>query len=139
MLVFSTGRFPFEEEETFAFSIPSNTKGLRFICRDTFIGGESSFDHPLSSRYEEMDSIVVFDNVMIPWERVFYYKNAEAAGNFSSQSAFHHFAKHQALTRQIVKGEFILGVAELLVQTINVKEYLHIQEKCRKLLSGWKQ
>lgn len=136
VLVFSAGRFPFEEEETFAFSIPSNTKGLRFICRDTFIGGESSFDHPLSSRYEEMDSIVVFDNVMIPWERVFYYKNAEAAGNFSSQSAFHHFAKHQALTRQIVKGEFILGVAELLVQTINVKEYLHIQEKMSEIIIG---
>lgn len=136
VLVFSTGRFPFEEEETFAFSIPSNTKGLRFICRDTFLVGESSFDHPLSSRYEEMDSIVVFDNVLVPWERVFYYKNAEAAGKFSSQSSFQHFAKHQALTRQMIKGEFILGVAELLVQTINVKEYQHIHEKMSEIIIG---
>ncbi|MGM9948828.1 MAG: 4-hydroxyphenylacetate 3-monooxygenase, oxygenase component [Lysinibacillus sp.] len=136
VLVFSVGRFPFEEEETFAFSIPSNTKGLRFICRDTFIGGESFFDHPLSSRYEEMDSIVVFDNVLIPWERVFYYKNAEAAGNFSMQNSFPNFSKHQALTRQIIKGEFMLGVAELLVQTINVKEYQHIHEKMSEIIIG---
>ncbi len=136
VLVFSGGRFPFEEEETFAFSIPSNTKGLRFICRDTFIGGESSFDHPLSSKYEEMDSIVVFDRVLIPWERVFYYKNAEAAGNFSFHSAFQPFAKHQALIRQMVKAEFTLGIAELLVQTINVKEYLHIQDKIAEIIIG---
>ena len=136
VLVFSVGRFPFEEEETFAFSIPSNTKGLRFICRDTFIGGESFFDHPLSSRYEEMDSIVVFDNVVIPWERVFYYKNAEAAGRFSMENSFQNFSKHQALTRQIVKGEFMLGVAELLVQTINVKEYQHIHDKMSEIITG---
>ncbi|KGR88296.1 4-hydroxyphenylacetate 3-monooxygenase, oxygenase component [Lysinibacillus odysseyi] len=136
VLVFSAGRFPFEEEETFAFSIPSNTKGLRFICRDTFIGGESSFDHPLSSQYEEMDSIVVFDNVLVPWERVFYYKNAEAAGNFSTLNSFQHFAKHQALVRQMIKGEFVLGTAELLVQTINVKEYQHIHDKMSEIIIG---
>ncbi|MDM5332190.1 4-hydroxyphenylacetate 3-monooxygenase, oxygenase component [Ureibacillus composti] len=136
VLVFSIGRFLFNEDEAFAFSIPSNTKGLKFICRDTFVGGESTFDHPLSSRYEEMDSIVVFDNVLVPWDRVFFYNNADVAEEFVTKSSFHHFAIHQVLTRQIVKTEFILGLAELLTQTINVNGYQHIQEKISEIIIG---
>ena len=136
VLVFSVGKFLFNEDEAFAFSIPSNTKGLKFICRETFIGGQSSFNHPLSSRFEEMDSIVVFDNVLVPWNRVFYYSNAEVAGEFPIQSSFHPFTKHQVLTRQIVKTEFVLGIAELLIETINISEYQHIQEKMSEIIIG---
>lgn len=136
VLVFSVGRFLFNEDEAFAFSIPSNTEGLKFICRDSFLGGESSFNHPLSSRYEEVDSIVVFDNVLVPWNRVFYYNNGEVAENFINRSSFNHFAKHQVVTRQIVKTEFILGIAELLIETINISEYQHIQEKMSEIIIG---
>ena len=82
VLVYSWLHIFLDPDEAFAFSIPSNTKGLKFICRESFVGGESTFNHPLSSRYEEMDSIVVFDNVLVPWNRVFYYDNVEAAETF---------------------------------------------------------
>lgn len=72
ILVLSAPRFYFEEDEAFAFSIPSNTQGIKFICRESFVLGESAFDHPLGSRYEEMDSVVVFDDVLVPWDRVFF-------------------------------------------------------------------
>ena len=136
VLVFSVGRFLFNEDEAFAFSIPSNTKGLKFICRDSFVGGDSSFDHPLSSRYEEIDSIVVFDNVLVPWDRVFFYNNGEVAEEFVTESSFHAFGKHQVVTRQIVKLEFLLGIAESLIQTINIKDYQHIQEKMAEIIIG---
>ncbi|SIT92590.1 4-hydroxyphenylacetate 3-monooxygenase, oxygenase component [Edaphobacillus lindanitolerans] len=136
VLVFSVGKFLFNEDEAFAFSIPSNTKGLKFICRDTFIGGASPFNHPLSSRYEEMDSVVVFDNVLVPWDRVFYYNDGEVAEEFIKQSSFHAFAKHQVVTRQIVKTEFILGIAQLLTETIKVNGYQHIQEKVSEIIVG---
>lgn len=136
VLVVSSSKFLYNEDETFAFAIPSNTKGLKFICRDTFIGGDSTFDHPLSSRYEEIDSTVVFNNVLVPWERVFFYSNEDVGTNFLSHSTFHHFAKHQAIIRQIVKTEFILGIAELVTKTINVSEYLHIQEKVSEIIVG---
>ena len=71
-----------DEEGGFAFSIPSNSKGLKFICRESFVGGDSAFNYPLSSRFEEMDSMVVFDNVLVPWERVFYYDNSAVANSF---------------------------------------------------------
>ncbi|TWE05185.1 4-hydroxyphenylacetate 3-monooxygenase [Neobacillus bataviensis] len=136
VLVITAPRLFLDPDEAFAFSIPSNTKGLKFICRESFVGGESSFDYPLSSRYEEMDSIVVFDNVLVPWDRVFYYNNVEASTDFMSRSSFHTFAYHQVVTRQIIKTEFILGVAQLLVKAINVSEYQHIQEKLSEIIIG---
>ncbi|CDO05150.1 4-hydroxyphenylacetate 3-monooxygenase oxygenase component [Oceanobacillus picturae] len=136
VLVISTPKFLLDEDEAYAFSIPSDTKGLKFICREPFVGGDSFFNHPLSSRFEEMDTILVFDNVLVPWNRVFYYDNAIVAADFSYQSSFHNFTTHQVITRQIAKTEFILGLAELLVQTINVREYQHIQEKMSEIIIG---
>ena len=83
-----------------------------------------------------MDSIVVFDNVLVPWERVFFYNNVEVAEKFLIHSAFNHFAKYQVLIRQIVKTEFILGIAELLIETIKVYEYQHIHEKMTEIIAG---
>ncbi|MDN3015670.1 4-hydroxyphenylacetate 3-monooxygenase, oxygenase component [Paenibacillus sp. BSR1-1] len=136
ILVFSAPRMFFDPDQAFAFSIPTNTKGLKFYCRESFVGGESSFNYPLSSKYEEMDSIVVFDNVLVPWDRVFYYDNVDAATDFLVESSFYPFAYHQVITRQIVKTEFFLGVAQLLVETINVGEYQHIQEKLSEIIIG---
>lgn len=136
ILIYNAPRMYFEADEAFACSIPSDTKGLKFICRESFVGGDSIFNHPLSSRYEEMDTILVFDHVLVPWERVFFYDNVEAASEFMQKCSFHNFATHQVVTRQIVKTEFMLGVAELLVETINVSEYQHIQEKLSEIIIG---
>src|ERR1700675_359553 len=53
------------------FAIPCGTPGLKFLCRESFDLGRSHFDHPLGSRFEEMDCVVFFDDVLVPWERVF--------------------------------------------------------------------
>ncbi|MBT2636243.1 4-hydroxyphenylacetate 3-monooxygenase, oxygenase component [Bacillus sp. ISL-26] len=136
VLVISSPRLYFETDEAFAFSISSNTKGVKFICRESFVLGESSFDYPLSSKYEEMDSIVVFDDVLVPWERVFFYDNYEAANDLIMKSSFNAFAFHQVVTRQIVKTEFLLGLAQTLAETINVSEYQHIQDKLSEVIIG---
>lgn len=136
ILVFSAPKFYFEKDEAFAFSIPSNTKGVKFITRESFVLSESAFNHPLSSRYEEMDSIVVFDHVLVPWNRVFFYDNVEVANDFMAKSSFHAFTFHQVVIRQMVKIEFLLGMAQLLVDTINVSEYQHIHEKLSEIIVG---
>lgn len=136
VLVFSTPNFYLDEDEAYAFSIPSNTPGLKFICRESFVGGESSFNYPLSSRFEEMDSLVVFDQVLVPWNRVFYYGNIDVSAKFLIKTSFQCFALHQTINRQIVKSEFMLGLAQLLVETIGGGEYQHIQEKLSEFIIG---
>ncbi|WP_404454756.1 4-hydroxyphenylacetate 3-monooxygenase, oxygenase component [Virgibacillus necropolis] len=133
ILVFSAGGIQ-DKANGFAFSIPSNSKGLRFVCRESFVGGESSFNYPLSSKFEEMDTIVVFDNVLIPWDRVFYYDNIEVSNSFMASSTFLPFTLHQAVSRQIVKTEFVLGVVQSIINTINIGEYQHVQEKASEII-----
>ncbi|MEG0260762.1 MAG: 4-hydroxyphenylacetate 3-hydroxylase C-terminal domain-containing protein, partial [Lysinibacillus sp.] len=118
----------------FGFAIPSNTKGLKFICRESFVGGDSAFDHPLSSRFEEMDCVVVFDDVVVPWERVFYYDNVDVANSIMSASSFKAFTMHQVQSRQIVKIEFFLGVVQSIVGSINIGEHQHVQQKVAEVI-----
>jgi 4-hydroxyphenylacetate 3-monooxygenase len=133
MVVFSAGGIQ-DKANGFAFSIPSNQKGLKFICRESFVSGESTFNYPLSSRYEEMDTIVVFDHVLIPWERVFYYHNLPVSNSFATASSFLPFSLHQAIARQIVKTEFVLGIVQSIIDSINIGEYQHVQEKTSEII-----
>ncbi|MEG0450261.1 MAG: 4-hydroxyphenylacetate 3-monooxygenase, oxygenase component [Lysinibacillus sp.] len=123
-----------DEAKGFGFAIPSNTKGLKFICRESFVGGDSAFDHPLSSRFEEMDCVVVFDDVVVPWERVFYYDNVDVANSIMSASSFKAFTMHQVQSRQIVKIEFFLGVVQSIVGSINIGEHQHVQQKVAEVI-----
>lgn len=133
MLLISPGR-PYDDESGFAFSIPSNSKGLKFICRESFVGGDSKFNYPLSSRFEEMDTIVVFDNVLVPWDRVFFYDNIDVGQIYLSQSSFQPFALHQVISRQIVKTEFMLGIVQSIIDSINISGYHHVQEKATEVI-----
>lgn len=136
LLVYTAPRVFFDPAQAFAFSIPSDSAGLKFICRESFVGGESSFNYPLSSMFDETDAIVVFDHVVVPWNRVFFYDNVDAATDFKLKSAFHSLTYHQVIIRQVAKTAFILGLAEMMVGMINVDEYQHIQEKMSEMIIG---
>jgi 4-hydroxyphenylacetate 3-monooxygenase len=128
----SVGNLP--SPRAFAFSIPCSTPGLRFICRESFDIGRSSFDHPLGSRFEEMDCTAVFNRVLVPWERVFLYGDqAYCAAVFRDTDAFSH-SIHQVLSKNWAKAEFILGVATLMAEAIGVNEYLNVQRMLGEVL-----
>lgn len=65
-----------DDPYSLAFAVPNNTPGLKFISRESFDYGKNEWDHPLGSRFEEGDAIVSFDNVFVPWERVFVCGNS---------------------------------------------------------------
>lgn len=94
----------------FAFAIPISTKGVRLICRDTYDHGKSTFDAPLASRYEEMDAVVIFENVLVPWERVFMYRDPLLCNRaFADTNAVIHMM-HQVVCGKLAKAEFIVGL-----------------------------
>ena len=93
-----------------AFSIPLTTPGLRLLCRDTYDTEKSSFDAPLSSRFEEMDAVVIFDYVLVPWERVFMYADPLLCNRaFAETNAVVHMM-HQVACGKLAKTEFIVGL-----------------------------
>ncbi len=94
----------------FAFAIPINTPGLRLICRDSYDHEKSHFDAPLSSRFEEMDAVVTFKNVLVPWERVFMYREPLLCNKaFADTNAVVHMM-HQVACGKLAKAEFMVGL-----------------------------
>jgi 4-hydroxyphenylacetate 3-monooxygenase len=102
----------------FAFAIPCGTPGLRFLCRESFDLDRSHFDHPLGSRFEEMDAIVFFDDVLVPWERVFLYGDIDRCNNLSAATNQYTHSGHQVVTKNVAKCEFVVGLAGLMVETL---------------------
>ncbi len=94
----------------FAFALPIATKGLKLITRDSYDHGKSHFDAPLSSRFEEMDSVVIFDDVLVPWERLFMYREPLLCNQaFAATNAVVHMM-HQVACGKLAKAEFMVGL-----------------------------
>lgn len=93
-----------------AFALPNDTKGMKYICRDSYDQGKSLFDAPLSGRFEEMDCIVLFDKVLVPWDRVFLYNSPELCNRaYAETNAVVHMM-HQVVCKNLAKAEFIVGL-----------------------------
>src|ERR1700694_4687248 len=116
------------------FSIPCGTKGLNFLCRDSFDLGRSHFDHPLGSRFEEMDCIVFFDDVLVRWERVFLLYDVDRlnATPHATHSTAH--SAHQGAAKNLAKCEFVLGLALLMTQTLGNAQLAHTEERIGELM-----
>ena len=120
----------------FGFSIPNNTPGLRFICRESVDYGRSHFDHPLGSRFEEMDAVVVFDDVFVPWENVFLHRDVARCNQAYARTGAVVHMTHQVVVKNIAKSEFMMGLASLLVNSIGVDSFQHIHEKLAEIWVG---
>ena len=116
-----------------AFALPVSARGLKFICRETFASG-SSYDHPLGSRFDEQDAVVVFDDVLVPWERVFILEDPDRANRVNEATNAIVFMAHQATVREAAKAEFIAGLVTLIAETIGVDQFPQVQEKISEIL-----
>jgi aromatic ring hydroxylase len=105
-----------EENETLAFAIPIATPGLKLLCRPSMSEGGSRCDAPLSSRFDEMDAICVFERVLVPWHRVFINGRASAANSLRAKTGMTRYAWHQVANRTEMKIQLILGVASLFAK-----------------------
>jgi 4-hydroxyphenylacetate 3-monooxygenase oxygenase component len=112
-----------------SFAIPIATPGLRFICRDSYSRQRDPFDYPLSSRFDEMDAVVIFDDVEIPKERVFLDGDTVGYSEVITDTGWRGHIMHQAFTRAYVKLSFALGLGHLIANTTGVVRFDHVQEK----------
>lgn len=123
-----------DDPYSLAFAIPNNTPGLKFISRESFDYGKNEWDHPLGARFEEGDAIVSFENVFVPWERVFVCGNSSVCNRtFKETNAVVHMA-HQVLAKNIVKTEFVLGVALSVMDAIGIEQFQHVQDKGAEIM-----
>jgi 4-hydroxyphenylacetate 3-monooxygenase len=113
----------------FGFATPVNASGLRFVCRPSVIHMDagSPMDYPLSARLDETDAMVVFDNVLIPWERVFIHRDAEMCNGLYNRTGAMPQIMHQFSTKNLSKAEFMMAVAFAIARSTKIDAHLHVQ------------
>lgn len=125
-----------EERYVLAFGIPCATKGLKFICREPFDDGtQSPFDHPLGSRFEEPDDVCVFDDVLVPWERVFLYGDVAMGNTLFAQASIRNNTGHQTAVRGLAKCQLIAGIVVALTRAVKSDVHLHVQQQLGEVLA----
>ena len=126
---------PEDKPYSFAFAVPSDAPGLRYIAREPLDYGRSHFDHPLGSRFDEPDAVVVFDDVHVPYERCFTLGDPELCNGFyTATSAINHMT-HQVVARTTAKTEFILGATNSLVEAIGIGQFQHVQADLAEIIT----
>lgn len=113
--------------------VPANSPGLHIVCRESFADSREQ-NHPLSSRYEEMDAVLFFDDVLVPWERVLLYGDPTKVLALRANNTANALAYHQNIVRYVAKLEFIAGVTFAVAESIGANSFLHVQEKLGELL-----
>src|SRR5271166_720037 len=103
---------PGDENYANCLAVPVDSDGLKLYPRRPYARAGSAFDYPLSSRFDESDSYVIFDNVFVPWERVFIYRNVELSRDQWRKTPSHLLGNHQAQTRYVTKLRFMAGLAQ---------------------------
>lgn len=124
------------QRTSFAFAIPCNAPGLKFLCRESFDLERSHFDHPLGSRFEEMDALALFDHVLVPWERVFLLGDVDLCNDMSLRTYQYVHSGHQVVTKNVVKCEFILGLANLMTQTLGSAQLPQVQQMTAEIIEN---
>ncbi|MBM7081358.1 4-hydroxyphenylacetate 3-hydroxylase family protein [Micromonospora sp. WMMD734] len=127
---------PQDVEYALSFSVPLDTPGLKFVSRTSYeASARSVFDNPLSSRFDENDSLLVCDDVFVPWERVLVYRDVDASlHQWWATPAYNNFV-HQSATRFWTKLEFLTGLAILIAKANNTYQLPPVQIQIGRLMS----
>lgn len=108
-----------------------SSPNLKFICRSGFAGRAPIEDYPLSNRFDEVDTLVIFDNVLIPWENVLFYRHTKAATYI--RSTLHRYSAFPFIQRNIKLADLMIGAALYNVKQTGLDKQQAVQEKLAQL------
>jgi 4-hydroxyphenylacetate 3-monooxygenase len=109
------------------FSAPN----LKFICRTGFAGRAPAADYPLSNKFDEIDALVIFDDVLIPWENVLFYRHTKAASFI--RATLHRYSAFAYVQRNLKFADMLIGAALFNVRQTGLDQQQAVQEKLAQL------
>ena len=119
-----------EEDLAFSCALPMNAKGLRVLSRKSYEAQATSvFDNPISSRFDENDALMYFDDVKVPWERVFVYRDTDMCRAQFHDTPSHAYQNYQAQIRLSVKVAFLAGLARRITEAIGTAKIPSVTEQ----------
>jgi 4-hydroxyphenylacetate 3-monooxygenase len=121
----------------FSFSIPVATPGVRFLCRPSLVNlsAASPMDAPLANRFDEGDGVIVFDDVLVPWERTFVYRDVAMCNGLFARTGTMNHMMHQFSTKNLSKAEFMMGLAFSIARSTKVDAHLHVQNLLAEMIN----
>jgi 4-hydroxyphenylacetate 3-monooxygenase len=125
---------PGEERYAMSFVIPMNAKGLKMLSRKSYEEAAGAvFDNPLSSRFDENDSVLYFEDVKVPWDRVFIEGNVEMCQKQFHATPCHVYQNYQSMIRLSVKLRFLTGLAHRIADINGVTQFPQVRETLGQL------
>src|SRR5437870_2915406 len=108
---------PGDEDYALSFVVPNNAPGVKIYPRRPYALGPSSvFDYPLSTRFDETDSLIVLDDVLVPWENIFIYRDLELTYGQFVETAAHVLGNTQAQIRFWSKLQLLVGLVKRILE-----------------------
>ena len=104
---------------------------LKFICRTGFAERAPAEDYPLSNKFDEVDTLVIFDNVLIPWENVLFYRHTKAATFI--RSTLHRYSAFAYVQRNLKTADMLIGAALFNARQTGLDKQQAVQEKLAQL------
>ena len=105
--------------------------GIKHICRTGFAGQTPAADYPLSNHFDEVDTLVIFDDVEIPWENVLFYRHTRAAAYI--RATVHRYSAFAFVQRSLRMADLLIGVAMFNVRQTGLEKQPAVQEKLAAL------
>jgi aromatic ring hydroxylase len=121
-----------EADYAVAFAVPPATPGLIMICRATGSIEQDPRDYPVSRFNIETESLTVFDDVFVPWERVFLAGEWQYAGLLATTFAGSH--RFTAVSYKPPIGDLLIGAAQLAAEYSGIDGAAHVREKITQLI-----
>jgi aromatic ring hydroxylase len=115
-----------------AFTVPANTPGVTMVASPRGFSATSEFDNPLSSRYSLTESLTIFDDVFVPWDRVFLCGESQYAGVLAK--TFVEFHRFTAVSYKTPLLELLLGSAALIADYHGLLGAAHVRDKLARLI-----
>ena len=109
-----------------------NSPNLKFICRTGFAGRAPKEDYPLANRFDEVEALVVFDDVLIPWEDVFFYRHTRAAQFV--RSTLHRYSAFPYVLRLLYVADMMIGAAMWNAKQTGLDKLQSVREKLADLV-----
>ena len=125
---------PGAEKHAFSVALPMNAPGLKILSRKSYEAwAQSRFDNPLSSHLDENDAILYFDEVKVPWERVFVHRDIALCRDQFHEAPTHIFQNYQSQVRVMVKLRFLVGLARRMADANDLTRIPQVVETLGRL------
>jgi 4-hydroxyphenylacetate 3-monooxygenase len=124
------------EPYAFGFATPIDAPGLSFICRPSLVhqNAASPLDHPLSARLDETDAMAIFEDVQVPWERVFIHRDPAMCNGLYDRTGAMPQIMHQFSTKNLAKAEFMMALGFSIAKATAIDVHLHVQGMLAELI-----